>query len=299
MNSGWTILGAGAIGCLWAWHWRQQNIPVQLLVKPERLAPAPLLRYRRHQDSNFQQQTVQIQTSQQLARPIKQLLLTTRADQTLTALEQVQSFLADDCRLVILQNGIAALELRDFTDLPLYAASTRQAAWLAAPLTVVHAASGNTYLGALNKAGRQQLADTLNNFADALPCKTSDSIETQLLRKFAINCAINALTVKFQCRNGELLKNPKAADTLQALCEEISLIMFRKTGDDWFHQLNAHVSQVILDTADNYNSMLQAQRAGKTTELAALNGKLVAIAQALGESCTNNQRLLTELGGTC
>ena len=291
MHAEWTIIGAGAIGCIWAWHWRQQQLPVTLIARQ----PDTVLRYRRADQSRFRQTTIRCLGPGQLQQPVSRLLVTTRADQTTVALQQLRPLLTPDCWIVVLQNGVSALDLSHSVSQPLFAASTSEAGYCTASCSVVHAARGTTHLGPVNQRARALAGEVRASFPDAIHTELTDDIGRELWRKFALNCVINALTVKYQCRNGGLLLDPAARAELVALCAETAAILYRHTGDPWHQQLFAHAEALLTRTAENLNSMLQASRAGKATELAALNGKLVGIASTLGMSGALQRRLLAEL----
>jgi 2-dehydropantoate 2-reductase len=113
-----------------------------------------------------------------------------------------------------------------------------------------------------------------------------------LWHKFALNCSINALTVKYQCRNGELLTLPAAAKELTALCKEVQEIASAIKPASWFADLATDIKSVLTRTADNRNSMLEDVRNQRETELSQLNGLLVQHAKKLGIAAPLNEQLM-------
>ena len=102
------------------------------------------------------------------------------------------------------------------------------------------------------------------------------NIEQRLWRKFAINCAINALTVIHDCRNGELLDGSRRQQQLRALCEEIGFVL---------EALSRR----------NLSSTLQDVRRGRSTELPHLNGYLISLAESADIPAPRNIALMADI----
>ena len=118
------------------------------------------------------------------------------------------------------------------------------------------------------------------------------NITNSLWIKFAINCAINALTVIYNCRNGELLSEPAAANELVGLCAEIQSILTSVAECPSPLNLYQKVETVLQATAQNYSSTLQDVRNGRPSEIDYLNQHLVELAKSANlESPINNSVL--------
>lgn len=118
------------------------------------------------------------------------------------------------------------------------------------------------------------------------------NIAGRLWRKFAINCAINALTVIHDCRNGELLTLPLAHADLIAVCAEIERIYAGLPEAPSLPDLYQQVVEVLQATADNWSSTLQDVRRGRLTEISQLNVYLCELAHSRGIDCSLNEDIL-------
>ena len=291
-KSRWYILGPGAIGSLWASYWQRNNTPVTL-IHPRRSGPVPITLVDQGRTISWQAECVR---PADIPQPVHQLLITTKAQDTLAAFASIKDALAADAVVLVLQNGLAALALQQqFNSHTLFAGITTDGAYRSTENTVVRAGHGLTSIGCLStpQLSTSQLLQRLP--AEGLAIQYCDDIEQRLWRKWAINCAINALTVSHRCRNGELLSNAQGHAELLALCDEIMAFCRALELGWWFEQLPQHVEQVLKTTSDNYSSMLQDIRNHKSTEIDYLNGYLCNKAKAIAFDCPINTALLQEI----
>ena len=312
----WHILGAGAIGSLWAAYAYKAGRPATLIMRDS----ATLAAYQQTGGFTTQlrsgtevlplpaacpEQIIQASTgAASTGETISALLITTKAQHTLDALNAVASALADSPLLVLLQNGMGVAEKVQqlYPQATLLQASTTEGAYRKGPFSVVHAGQGQTLLGQpqaatptrthhyLDAASQKQIAHSLS--AAPLKVLVSDSIEAVLWRKLAVNSAINPLTVKYHCRNGELLDNPVAAQDMADLVEEIVQLSQLLGREGWVEDLLPQVRQVAADTALNRSSMLQDIEAGRATEIDYITGYLCRLGESLGLQLKHNMALL-------
>lgn len=306
----WHILGAGAMGCLWACAMarpcgRQTSAlpPVSLLLRNQ----AALAGYPGRVICSDMEQAVPLPA---VAIPgagdrtplcIDNLLVATKAQDTLAAVASVAGSLAATARIVLLQNGLKVQQqlTRLYGAERVFCLSTSHGAWLRAPFEVVHAGNGDAWLGQL-EAGDTNRQARLQSLLQLLPVRQlniriDDDIGARLWRKLAINCAINALTVIHDCRNGELLQIPEARQTLSRLCDEISSILQAIPEAPPISDLWAQVNQVLTVTTDNVSSTLQDIRRGRRSEIDHLNGYLDELATAQHIPCPVNSSVLQQL----
>ena len=283
----WSILGPGAIGCLWAGYWAQQQQNSSLIGRQAHPGPLQLLRH-----GNTQTFTIETQTAEQLTQPIDYLLITTKAQQTQPALDSVQPWLSDGAIIIVLQNGMAATEISTLPQQKLFAATTTDGAHRTRSRHIIHAGIGQTSIGPLSASAMQFGERIMALLPTQLHINYSDNIRCQLWQKLAISCAINGLTVLHQCRNGELLNITQARQSISDLCQEIIAVTQALKLGQWFTQLEHEVEQVLILTADNISSMQQDIRQGRRTEINQINGYLCRQAEQLGIALPHNQALL-------
>ena len=193
--------------------------------------------------------------------PIKHLIVTVKAHQTVKSLLPLKSRLTKDSSILFLQNGCGIVEevneqvFPDPAERPAYLLGINShGVHATGTSTVVHAGHGVIYLGILPREGDQTLdpassqndgmSEKYNNrqFSEtsrhllrsltrlpvlaALPVPPS-SLTLYQLDKLAVNCVINPLTVLLDAPNGSLLHNHNLSRTMRLLLFEISAIFRR------------------------------------------------------------------------
>ncbi len=278
------------MACLWAARlWELPNIArVSLLLRRqsavEDLQEAGGVRL--HEAEMETLAAVQGQHIPLIDTAISYLLVCTKAQDAEKAIASVAHCFTPDTKIVLLQNGIKMQQhiSQAYPSHKVYALSTSQGAYLHAPFDVVHAGFGQSYLGLLSPSAANE-STSPDTLLHALPVQRMNihwdaNITSRLWIKFAINCAINALTVIYNCKNGELLHHPQSLRTLRALCEEIQLILNRTPTSPSIDNLFQQVEAVLLATAENISSTLQDARKGQPSEFIHFNPYLCELAQS-------------------
>ncbi len=325
LENHWYILGAGAIGTLFACQFERANIRSTLLIRPgirqNQASHAPPEETSKSIDVTFlddstQHFSIPIQPSIQSpitplsespsTPPIRQLILSTKAHQSQMAIDGIQSRLAEGAIIVVMQNGMGVAEQLQ-AQLPqctIFVATTTEGAHRPTEKSLIHAGAGETWIGNLplgdKKNGRLE-AVTAQSIAKqwqrtALSIHYDHNITQRLWTKLAINCAINPLTVKYQCNNGALLTNPEALQLMKKVCQELQNIMTAR-GIHTHSDLFTTVKQVAKNTHSNISSMLQDHRNQKPTEIHFINGYVVNEGKALNIPTPVNQALALEITG--
>lgn len=281
----WHILGAGSLGCLWAARLAAQQQPVYLLLRNA----AALQRYQQTQGialSDAQRQHTQhFAVAAQLAnqpQPIQRLLLACKAYDAEAAITAVAHRLTADSQVILLQNGLGSQQAVQalLPKVRCIAASSTEAAYLAAPFHSVFAGQGETWLGDLQTPTLPAPTALLNScVAAGIPCNWSNQISTKLWRKLAINCAINPLTVIHNCLNGALKNHP---EHINVLCDELQLLLRSAGQASAAEALHDVVWSVIAKTAANSSSMRQDVLHQRRTEISYMTAFACQQSQALG-----------------
>lgn len=300
-NQHWTILGPGAIGSLWACHWLLAGQRPQLVGRKPRHGQYLQLRHHLLPDSTephsheLQPDYIRIED---IDSPIEHLLVCTKAQHTAAAMADIAEKLSPKAIIVVLQNGMAACELSLPEGQQLLAATTTDGAYIIEPTRqqprqLIHAGRGRTLFGPLRVDADFDADGLYSCLPVGLDIEYCDDIHQQLWRKLAINCVLNGLTVKYQCRNGELLSNSAALAELRQLSQEVARVADALQLGPWFGQLSTHAEAVASSTANNINSMLQDVRRAQSTEIEQINGYLCRQAEQLAIDCPANKALLT------
>ncbi|WP_430460008.1 ketopantoate reductase family protein [Thalassolituus sp. LLYu03] len=299
------LLGLGAVGTLMAGYWRDLR-PVALPRNPDPLNPE-------NRGTNNGEKRVHLQaldgSVSELVLPcwhgetLDWLVVTTKAADTLNALQNWRAQLPAVRRILLLQNGMGQqdqvadwLAQEGLTDrCELWAGISTEGAYRTtsgdtdngSTERVVHAGSGATL------AGRWLAGD--NDSAPLPPgIQYHADIRGPMREKLAINAVINPLTGLLRCANGELVSNPDYRQQLEALAQEVAGF-YAAMGWPLNTPLTERAAAVASATAANRSSTLQDILAGRATELPWIGGYLLHCAQESGYSLPLTRQLLLTL----
>ena len=273
------ILGAGALGCLFAHRATRAGYEVVLLTRD-----------REHQRivtlETDQGEVIQPYPTQCVedANTITNLLITTKSYDVLGAAESVINNLTSRSQVAVLSNGMGYHDTLN-TLIPshnLIAGTTTAGCtlldsdWANGVLSQRYKQSGEgvTFFGHwVNQDDPMPdwLSPLLKSFKQ---CSWSEDIQPLLLQKLVINAAINPCTALNDVPNGALADDPWR-DLVQQAVEEIDQILACTYRGRLMHPVSELVDQVITDTAGNISSMLADVRAGRQTEHEAILGFLL------------------------
>ena len=264
----WHILGAGSMGTLWATRLARAGFPVRLIVRN----PARLKAYQAAQGLTLVEgdQAQRLPIGAQLPEddePIRRLLVTCKAYDAERAVAQIAVRLSPDAELILLQNGLGsqqAVAERVPHARCIFASST-EGAFRDGDWRTVFAGHGNTWLGDAHQGPAPLWLDELQR--SGIRHEWSSNIVGRLWRKLALNCAINPLTVLYDCRNGGLQAHSAEVHTL---CAELSALLEHCGQASAAVGLATEVDRVIRATANNYSSMHQDVAHGRRTEISYL-----------------------------
>lgn len=295
-SSQWHLLGAGSLGCLFAAYLQHAGVALEIIVRDA----ATLQTLNENggitltEDTEHSTIAIAATIPHTLDAPITQLLICTKAQQTLAAIDSVKHRLATDSLIILLQNGMGVRELlqQQFPHATILHALSTEGAFRTARFHVTHAGHGETVIGAI-EAQQQILAKkTVNALQCKLPIVFVPDIERRLWLKLAVNSVINPLTALHRCRNGELLKLDDIDSTIENLYAELALVTQIENIDVDVKEMRDEVYRVIHATAQNKSSMLQDIEAGRASEIDFINGFIVQRAHAHGLECEQHEHLL-------
>ena len=289
----WTIIGAGAIGGLWACHLHQAKMPVQLILRSKqrlteyKSAGGLCLEVAHGADNAQPVKTVHTipAFAPKTAPSIKRLLICTKSHQTLNAIKPLMNKLNALETVVLLQNGLGSAELltAQFAHLEkpptLILGTSTEGAWRKTPFHIMHAGTGKTLFANTETRQIQQLLQT------SLRAEAVGNIDALLWQKLCINSVINPLCVIHQCKNGELLEKPTACEQINQLLSELESISQAQQYSEIASTLKDTVYDVIERTAQNQCSMWQDVQNKQSTEIEAICGYALMIAKRHNIQC--------------
>lgn len=117
-----------------------------------------------------------------------------------------------------------------------------------------------------------------------IACESTDAIEKDLWAKMLYNCALNPLGAILGVPYRTLAEAASTRTLMDRIVEEIFTVMttagYRTHWQEPQQFLDAFYARLVPDTAKHKSSMLQDITAGKRTEIDALNGAVLQLAQA-------------------
>ena len=284
----WHILGAGAIGTLFAHRLATAGCEVTLL---SRTADETQRTLTLDSGGNTMRRAFPLSAVTERT-PILRLLVSTKAGDVDAAINSIRHRLHGDTTVLILANGMGFAG-----DLPhglaAFRGSSTDGAYRERAGHTVHAGSGTTCIGLPGMT--MDPPDWFSAAWGQLPdCHWDNAIETTLWRKLAVNCVINPLTAAYRCRNGELA-TATYRPLLIALCREIMLACRAAGRDSVAASLQGDVLKVVAGTARNRSSMLQDVLQQRSTEIDFINGYLLSHPAVRELDLPVNRRLISAI----
>lgn len=267
----WQIIGAGAIGCLWAANLQRTGQDVHLVTRSN--LPANTLHY---QDLQQQRLQFEVSCSNNLLNAADPILVCVKATQVEQAIQEQLPMISTQQPIILMHNGMGCAELVQqlLPDNPIICATTANASLLHGPLNIQQTGLGATCLGAFNDLAThyKDLVQPLN-LALENTCWAED-IKQKLWLKLLINSVINPLTAIFKIKNGGL---QEAAFQQQIISISREGLLIADAEKIYFqeHELLEIIRQVIVATAENYSSMNRDLFFQRNTENEYINGYLL------------------------
>lgn len=199
--------------------------------------------------------------------------------------------LTENSVVLTLQNGMGNIDMLQ-KHLPhnnVMAGSTTQAAVNLGADTVRNAGNGNVVIGSNQSADNALLMQLFQSAG--FEVQLSNSIESVLWSKLVVNCAINLLTAVLGVPNGFLFDNPVAKKCMHQMAMEAANVAKAKGIPLVYQNPVEKVDEVARQSATNTSSTLADVIQNRPTELPAMNGYLLSVANELRVKCPFNKTL--------
>lgn len=221
-------------------------------------------------------------------RPADLTLVTVKSYDTREAAETLAPVVGEGDTVVSIQNGMGNEEILDETlDATVLGGTTTYGANLRPDEGCVgYTGRGEVIVG--DYAGGETVE--AEGVADALvgvEARATDAMDAALWEKLAVNAAINPVTALTGLRNGEAAE--RATDVMRRAAEEVERVASAEGVR--IDGAAERAFEVARATAENESSMLQDVRAGRRTEIDALNGYIVKRADETGVETPTNATL--------
>ena len=127
----------------------------------------------------------------------------------------------------------------------------------------------------------EELSAAINN--GGIPCVTTVEIGKDIWAKMLYNCALNPLGAILDVPYGKLAEQESSRIIMNGIVEEVFTVMMKagyrthwQSAGDF---LDVFYNKLVPDTAEHKSSTLQDIAAGKPTEIDALNGAVIKLAE--------------------
>lgn len=225
------------------------------------------------------------------AGKIDNLIVSTKAGQTETALTPLVTKLTPESNVLFLHNGMGVVDQvaarfwpQDSQRPNLFKAISTHGAYKSSPNVINHVGLGNLTISALSSSTpTSALTDAILKTSCLNP-KLVDYSEFSLMEieKLAVNACINPMTALLDCLNGDLLKGSFVRDIFKKILTEL-VIVVKKTSLStvWRQEMISRVSvshlmdlvlEVCHSTSANSSSMREDVRNINPTEIDYING---------------------------
>lgn len=230
------------------------------------------------------------------ARPADLLLITTKAYDTLEAVDECRGWAAKETAVLTLQNGLGNLEaIRRWKGEKAFGGTTTLGASLLSPGKVRISGFGKTSIGAdADREGAARIAEVFR--ASGLVASTVDDVRSEIWAKAVISSCINPLTAILRVRNGMLLESTWISKLMDGVLEECLAVATQEGVSLSKTKIRARVRAVLRDTAGNQSSMLQDILKGRRTEIGRINGAFIEYGRAHRVATPLNGMLTAAIG---
>jgi len=290
------IVGAGAMGCLFAALLRRAGFDVGLLEKNTAVRDAILRNGIRLENSlgRYVADGIAVTHDAGTIGYADYILFFVKAFDTEQAAASAGPCAGSGTVIVTLQNGIGNVELltERFPAHCVLAGTTAHGSTLLEPGRVRHAGCGDTAVGPLRPQERSCAEELCSVFAKAgIDARVFDDVFAVLWNKLVVNCGINPLAAILDINNGCILDLEPVRSSMHASVREVVSVAAAKGISMSPDEQVVRVEQVCRATQANICSMLQDIRAGRRTEIDYMNGAVIREARALDLSVPVNSML--------
>ncbi len=310
------ILGAGAIGSLWAVALQQAGYLSRLISRQKQTSEATQSNHQPqcdHHSAQIDKVPITIETpykpdnenhkvaqsipavSTKQIQNIHFLIVCVKSYQLETALKSIAHAIESHSTVLLLQNGMGNSDIAQqcLPKCQLLLGTTTHGAYKNQHGHVIHVGHGTTHIGpdaatTLLKGVPQWIAQ----LQSALPEVIWElNIQDTLWKKLCVSAIINPLTALHQCKNGDILTKPEYRDQIALLAKELQPVIHEYCPqlDDW--NIIQAVHQIATLTEHNHSSMLQDVRQNKPTEIESITGYLLQCAKHIDVSMPTHQSL--------
>jgi 2-dehydropantoate 2-reductase len=291
-----TIVGAGAMGCLYAGAFHRAGAEVTLVdVNPEHIAAINERGLELETRAGVEILALPALRPEQATETTDLVVLFTKTFHTDTALDGVKAVIGPDTYVLTLQNGLGndeAVARHVARERVIAGVSTLPSDLVGPGKVRSHGQGGSKIYPAFggDPAVARQVADLLT--AGGLPTHLEPDIQAAIWSKAIFNATMNTLCALTRRTPGFLGAHEESRALIRTMVLE-GTAAANASGIALDAQPILDLTEVsITDHADHEASMLQDVKAGRRTEVDAINGAIVRAARAAGVATPVTETLL-------
>ena len=303
-----TIVGAGAMGCLFAARLAERGVLVTVVdVDRARLSAIARDGITLTDDNGSRTVAVRTALAAEVTAPVDLLLLFTKGTHSAAAIRSVAHLAAARPIALTLQNGIGNADLlaASFGAEQVLLGTAHVPADLTGPASVVTRGFGTLELGGLTAAAHG-FAPTVAGLLQSAAFNThvASDINASVWEKVAFNAALNAAGMICQVANAGLDNDPGRRLAVKVVDETVNVAAACAIRIDR-ERIVATIDAALREHAHHKASMLQDRERGRATEIEMINGAIAREGARLGvptpvcDTLTDLVRILERAAGLC
>ncbi|WP_404462150.1 2-dehydropantoate 2-reductase [Sutcliffiella horikoshii] len=281
------IVGGGAVGLLYAFQ-LSKIFTVTLYVKRDEALQALksqgiTILYNEHKQETRKVEVMKWESNVPLR---DDLIIVATKQYGLSAILPVLKLCTKDQSILFLQNGMSHIDMLEQISNPqILLGIVEHGVKKHNDCTVMWTGKGRTKLAGYPVTKNDRHASFfMNKWMDSIgmdfPLEVCSDYYGMMIEKLLVNAIINPLTSIFDVRNGELLTNPYYQNCMKQLYNEMNfLVHVEKRKQMW-----EHICSICEKTAKNTSSMRRDLNEGRETEVDAILGYLMNLAEKQGKS---------------
>ena len=283
------VIGAGAMGCLFAGRLKAQQADVLLYNRYnphiEQINQSGLVIVER----DDKETTIPLKVVQAVSKEdgYDVVLVLVKAHANKAVLEPMRESFSPDALFITMQNGLGNLEtIKElFPNNPSAAGTMGCGASVESEGRILHRGWGKNYIGPVEEtAAQEKLLDfiaLLNR--SGLQTDLADDVQTVIWNKLFVNLAYNSLTALTRLRNGDILNTDEGQDLLRNVVREAAQVAERIGVTVDAEQTIANCLRMGReDIGANKSSMLMDVLHKRKTEIDAINGAVAKLGKRHG-----------------
>jgi len=279
------IVGAGAMGCLFAARLAEQGAPVTLVdVDRERLSIIGRDGIALVDDNGSRTVAVRAALAGEVTEPVDLVLLFTKGTHSAPAIRSVAHLAAARPVALTLQNGLGNAELlaESFGAERVLLGTAHVPADLTGPASVVTHGFGTLELGGLTAAAQKYAPACAALLQRAgFATKVASDVNAAVWEKVAFNAALNAVGMICQVPNAGVDNDPGRRLAVRVVAETVNVAAARGLRLDR-ERIVATIDAALREHAHHKASMLQDRELIRPTEIEMINGAIAREGARLG-----------------